>query len=367
MNTSLFSKTPTVTVLDNRSLTILDVAYHRHPESPDITTERITRHQYDARGFLTQSADPHLAEAGLANFTYLADLGGGVLRTQGADNGITVSLNDVAGRPLITVSNIGTADDGTDDRSQAVTRTWQYEDASLAGRPLSITEQVNGGAARISERFVYAGNTDAEKALNLAGQLVSHYDTAGLVQTDSIALTAVPLSVTRRLLKNADSTGTVADWQGKDVSVWNDLLDNEAYITLTTADATGNVLTTTDAQSNMQRVAYDVSGSWLTLKGDTEKVIVASLTYSAAGQKLREEHGNGVVTTYSYEPETQRMNGIRTERPAGHAAGLKILQDLRYEYDPVGNVLKVTNDAEKTRFWRNLKVVPENTYVYDSL
>ena len=64
MNTSLFSKTPTVTVLNNRGLTILNVAYHRHPESPDVTTELITRHQYDTRGFLTQSADPRLAGPG---------------------------------------------------------------------------------------------------------------------------------------------------------------------------------------------------------------------------------------------------------------------------------------------------------------
>lgn len=82
MNTSLFSKTPTVTVLNNRGLTILNVAYHRHPESPDVTTELITRHQYDTRGFLTQSADPRLAGAGLENFTYRTDLRGNVLRTQ---------------------------------------------------------------------------------------------------------------------------------------------------------------------------------------------------------------------------------------------------------------------------------------------
>ncbi|MCM7515851.1 RHS repeat protein, partial [Enterobacter hormaechei] len=103
------------------------------------------------------------------------------------------------------------------------------------------------------------------------------------------------------------------------------------------------------------------------LKGGTEQVIVASLTYSAAGQRLHEEHGNGVVTTYTYEAGTQRLAGIKTARPAGHASGAKVLQDLRYEYDPVGNVLSVRNDAEETRFWRNQKVVPENTYVYDSL
>ncbi|EAW1744886.1 RHS repeat protein, partial [Salmonella enterica subsp. enterica] len=339
--------TPTVTVLDNRGLAVRNITYHRHPDSPDTTDERITRQQYDARGYLTQRADPRLHDAGLANFTYLTDLAGNVLRTVSVDAGTTVALNDAAGRPFMTVSNIGTADDGTEDLSQAVTRTWQYEDASLPGRPVSITEQLTCKVARITERFVWAGNSAEEKALNLAGQCISHYDTAGLVRTDSVALTGVPLTVTRRLLKDADSPDTVADWQGEDASSWNDLLagENEEHTTLTTADATGAVLTTTDAKGNMQRVAYDVagllSGSWLTMAGGKEQVIVASLTYSAAGQKLREEHGNGVVTTYTYEPETQRLTGIKTERPAGHASGARVLQDLRYEYDPVGNVLSV--------------------------
>ncbi|EMN1412637.1 RHS repeat protein, partial [Enterobacter cloacae] len=192
----------------------------RHPDTPDVCDLRVTRHQYDARGFLTLSADPRLHAAGLANFTYRHALSGAVLRTQGVDNGTTVTLNDAAGRPLIAVSNIATAG----DRSQAVTRTWQYEDASLPGRPVSITEQVSGEDARVTERFVYAGSTDAEKALNLAGACVSHHDTAGLTQTDSVALTGVPLSVTRRLLKEADSPDAVADWQGEDIAVRNDPL-----------------------------------------------------------------------------------------------------------------------------------------------
>lgn len=364
-------KTPSVTVLDNRSLTVRDIAYCRHPGSPDVTSERITRHQYDARGFLTQSADPRLHDAGLVNFTYLTDLAGSVLRTVSVDAGTTVALNDAAGRPFMALSNISTTDDGKEDRSQAVTRTWQYEDAELPGRPVSVTEQTTGDAARITERFVYAGSRDAEKARNLAGQCVSHYDTAGLTQSDSVALTGVPLSVTRRLLKDADNPDTVADWQGADAPAWNDRLTAETFTTRTTANATGAVLTTTDAKGNVQRVAYDVagllSGSWLTLKNGREQGIVKSLTYSAAGQKLREVHGNGVVTTYEYEPETQRLTGIKTARPDGHASGTKVLQDLRYEYDPVGNVLKITNDAEETRFWRNQKVMPEKAYVYDSL
>ncbi|MHA1067245.1 RHS repeat-associated core domain-containing protein, partial [Enterobacter ludwigii] len=92
-----------------------------------------------------------------------------------------------------------------------------------------------------------------------------------------------------------------------------------------------------------------------------------SVTYTAAGQVRREEQGNGVVVTYTYEPQTQRLTGVRAERPAGHRSGQKVLQDLRYGYDPVGNVVSVRNDAEATRYWRNQKVEAVSGYDYDSL
>lgn len=355
----LHTATPTLQVIDNRGLSVRSIAYHRHPDLLEVTDERITHQQYNTLGTLLSSADPRMYQAGHVNFTWYTSLTGNVLRTDSVDAGTTVLLNDIADRPLLGIDANG------------VTRAWRYENSELPGRPLSISEQVMDGSPRITERFVYAGNSDVEKTLNLAGQCIYHYDTAGLVQTDSIGLIDTPLSVTRCLLKEADNSDIVADWQGEDVLVWNGLLESEAYTTLTTVDASGAVLTTIDATGSVQRMAYDIAGqingSWLTLKGGLEQVIVKSLTYSAAGQKLREEHGNGVITTYTYEPQTQRLTAIRMERPAGHASCTKVLQDLRYDYDPVGNVLSIRNDAEETRFWRNQKVVPENTYVYDTL
>lgn len=106
-------------------------------------------------------------------------------------------------------------------------------------------------------RFVYAINSAEEKALNLAGQLVSHYDTAGLTQTDRVALIGVPLSVTRRLLKDSENPDAVADWQGADASVWSDLLAAELFTTLTITDA---AQTNVDARGNQQGVAYDLAG-----------------------------------------------------------------------------------------------------------
>lgn len=358
---SHYRNTPTIIVRDNRGLGVRDISYHRHPDTPALTDERITRHQFNALGQHVLSIDPRLFEnqqaeaAGKPNFTYRVSLTGEVLRTDSVDAGSTLTLNDIDGRALLKISPTG------------VICRWQYEEAPQAGRLLSISEQGVGEQSRITERFVWAGDSQAEKDLNLAGQCVRHYDTAGRSQTDSIGLTRAALSVTRQLLNQCNQ----ADWQGADESAWEDLLVPGLFTTTCFVDATGTLLRQVDAQSHLQRQAYDVAGlligSWLTPKDGTEQVILKSLAYSAAGQKLREEHGNGVVTTYSYEPQTQRLTGIRTERPAGHASGSKMLQDLRYDYDPVGNVLSLRNDAEATRFWRNQKVVPENRYVYDSL
>ncbi|MBT0367033.1 RHS repeat protein [Morganella morganii subsp. morganii] len=175
--------------------------------------------------------------SGLSNFRYVTSLSGQVLCTESADAGISLTLNDAAGRLMISISQICT-DKGQDNCSKAVTQTFRYEGADSAGRLLSITEQTAGQDAQVTERFMYAGNSEAEKAKNLAGVCTHHYDPAGLMQTDSIALTGVPLSITRQLLKDADKP---VSWPESNPQT---LLSAEKYTTQTIADATGAVLKT---------------------------------------------------------------------------------------------------------------------------
>ncbi|MCW7550306.1 RHS repeat protein [Photorhabdus sp. APURE] len=348
----LYQKTPVVNVHDNRGLTIRDIAFHRTTANGN-TDIRITRHQYNTRGYLSQSIDPRLYEAKQkSNFLWQYDLTGNILCTESVDAGRTVTLNDIEGRPLLTVTATG------------VIQTRQYEISTLPGRLLSVTEQApEEKTPRISERLIWAGNSEAEKDHNLAGQCVRHYDTAGVTRLESLSLTGTVLSQSTQLLIDTQA----ANWTGDNETIWQNMLADDIYTTLSAFDATGALLTQTDAKGNIQRLTYDVAGqlngSWLTLKGQTEQMIIRSLTYSAAGQKLREEHENGIITEYSYEPETQRLIGIKTRRPSD----AKVLQDLRYQYDPAGNVISIRNDAEATRFWHNQKVAPENTYTYDSL
>ncbi|XTZ36682.1 RHS repeat-associated core domain-containing protein [Salmonella enterica] len=289
------------------------------------------------------------------------------MRVWSADAGITISLNDAADRPFLRIRNI----DASKGRSEAFTQTFQYESPTLPGRLLTITEQTAGNMARISERFIWGNNTNDAQDYNLAGGCVQHYDTAGLLQIDSIGILGSTLSVTRRLLKAADDSDYVVDWQGSNSSVWNSLVDSELFTTEAVVNTTGSVIATTDAKGNTQSVKYDVAGllksNTLRLKSGVSLPVVVSLDWSAGGQKMREEYGNGVVSSYLYEPETQRLSSVKTERPSGHSVGAKVLQKLSYQYDPVGNVLAITNDAEEVRYWRNQQVVPESIYTYDTL
>ncbi|WP_460415046.1 RHS repeat-associated core domain-containing protein [Pseudomonas sp. microsymbiont 2] len=366
MSTALFSNTPTVTVKDSHGRIVREIVYHRHPDTPQACDERITLHCYSARGALMQSVDPRLHESGLANFRYMTALAGARLQTQSVDAGTTLALSDTEGRALATVTRIELDPMGRASHAEAVIRAVEYEHVDLPGRPLAITEQVFGAGQRVVERLVYAGNDESSKSLNLAGQCVSHYDAAGLMQTDSIALTAATLSTTRRLLKDVDDRDSAADWQGEEVGQWQQCLAEDLYTSVTRTDAMGVTLTTTDAAGHRQRFAHDVAGmrlaSWLTLKGRAEQVITSAVDYCAAGNRLREVHANGVTTLYTYDQRTQRLDGIRVER-----TGARLLRHQHYAYDPVGNVLKVRNDAPETRFWRNQKIVAENAYTYDSL
>ncbi|MBS0054153.1 RHS repeat protein, partial [Yersinia sp. Marseille-Q3913] len=345
---SLCEQTPTITVSDNRGLGIRSIAYNR-TNSHDTAEELISRNGYNALAQLTASRDPRLD---VDNFNYQYSLAGTPLRTCGVDSGTLMQLIDAEGRPIISLDAKGT-------------RSWVTYEPEL-GRPLAHQQQLKDGLKTVTDRFFYGENRREHKAANLNGQCIRHYDTAGLQELLSLSITGVVLKQQRRVL--TDTLGPV-DWFGEE-GRWFLRLSRKPFITTCTTNALGQLITQTNAKGHTQRMSYNCAGqlvgSWLTFYGGIEQVIVRALTYSAAGQKLREESGNGVVTESRYEPQTQRLVGIKTSRSV-HKERPTLLQDLRYDYDPVGNILAIHNDAEATRFYRNQKIVPETTYRYDAL
>ena len=77
---------------------------------------------------------------------------------------------------------------------------------------------------------------------------------------------------------------------------------------------------------------------------------VTNIDYDAKGHRTQIDFGNGVRTTYSYDPLTLRLTNLLTSRAAVN------LQNLHYTYDPVGNVTDIRDDAQPTVFFNNARV-----------
>lgn len=356
--------TPDILVLDNRGLTVREVQLYRAAPGESIDV-RTTCHTHNEAGYLSASIDPRLATLReqhpevSPNFTYLTSLSGKPLLTHSLDAGWQVLLHDAASRPLYRAGQAGTV------------HTFAYD---ALDRPVAIHEGRAGSPdqPRVIERMVYGDTLPEAEAQshNLKGQLVRHYDLGGLRTLTSVSLLGKPLVESRRLLAVEDMQ---SDWRGGTESDWQSLLLSGADNTYTTQwayNALGEMLTQTDAMGNQQRHTYlptgQLKGTYLTQKGQAERVIVHELEYNAAGLKLKETAGNGVLTEYTYDPTSLRLTQVRTTRPT-QAGRTSVLQDLRYRYDPVGNVLGIEDVSTATRFYKNQRVSANNQYQYDSL
>ena len=356
MSLSLFSSTPLVVVRDNRGNTVRKIHYYRHSKFVEQTDERIECYQFNAQGFLAATADPRQFLRKHFNFNYRYNLSGLSLQIQGIDNGIFSVLHDAAGRLLLSID------------ANHLWRTYVYEAPESLGRLTNIREKTAEQEECICDYLEYAGNSLHEQNANLSGQCVRHYDTAGLLQIDQVSLTGEAIHVTRKVIQSIDNMDFYVNWNINDR---DGMLNPEPFCTKLKNDATGANILSINAKGHQQRSRYNIAGQLqscgLTIKGETEQCIINVIEYSAAGQKICEILGNGVVRYYEYEPQSQRLIRLRTERTNNHKLGFKCFQDLRYQYDPVGNVLCIRNDAEQTRFWRNQKIEPEQHFTYDTL
>ncbi|ROM70500.1 toxin [Pseudomonas brassicacearum] len=350
---SIHTHTPTLTVVDPRGLDVRSVAYYRAVETAD-PEERINRSAYDAMGRLIEQWDPRLWALGVesagtpANLSNRHSLSGKVLGSMNVDAGERISLFG-DGDQLVQTWD-----------SRETERRVEYDDLL---RPMAVFEQGKGEAARCAERYEYAdGDTDFA-AHNQCGQLIRHDDPAGTQTLDEYALTDGVLEQTQRFLHALESP----DWP-QALPERETLLEPvaQAATSATRFNPLGDVLEQIDAKGNRQLFDYTVDGqlfaSHLQLSDQaTPQTLVSALAYSAYGQVEQETAGNGVVSTLAYRPEDGRLTRLEARR------GSQTLQDQRYHYDPVGNVLSIEDGALPIRYFANQRVEPINRYDYDSL
>src|SRR5262249_33708765 len=84
---------------------------------------------------------------------------------------------------------------------------------------------------------------------------------------------------------------------------------------------------------------------------------------NAKSQREQIRYGNQTATTYEYDPFTFRLVQLTTTRATDSA----VLQDLSYAFDPVGNILSITDQAQQTVFFANTVVEPSTDYIYDAV
>src|SRR5690606_35938706 len=91
--------------------------------------------------------------------------------------------------------------------------------------------------------------------------------------------------------------------------------------------------------------------------GGVEQVLVSGINYNAFGQVESEIAGNGVSTANSYDPANVSLQQLTAHKRDGTT-----LQDLRYEYDPAGNILRIEDASQTTRYFRNQIIEAASIY-----
>ncbi|MEX3774927.1 RHS repeat domain-containing protein [Pseudomonas sp. MYb118] len=330
--------TPTLAVVDPRSLAVRSVGYCRLPDEVDVES-RVTRQVFDGVGRAVASWDPRLfGTSTKANQTTVYGLSGQPVLTESVDAGWQLNLMNHAG-------SLHSVWDGRGNQTR-----FEYDDQQ---RPLTVIEQM-----QVVDRFSYGDGTASR---NKCGQLIRHDDPAGSGVIDDYGLLGTALVESRRFLKALETP----DWP-VDLEEREQWLEAHSYVTRHAFLPTGDVEHQTDAVGNVQSFVYDVAGSrresWLVVTGKQPQCLINDVHYNALSQVEIETAGNGVRTQFFYGDDDGRL--LRSVASVGTQVPL---QDLNYTYDPVGNITELEDKAQSVTWFNSQRVEPINRYRYDSL
>ncbi len=303
----------------------------------------VTLDGVDAEGRTRRVNDPR----GNVTMTYEHDMRGTLAFYAGPDGGRRWMLDNVTGEPLRS----------WDERDHAVTIS--YDD------PLHrlTTKRVSGGDGaqpldNVFERIVYGEGAAGDTARNLRGRIAVRYDTAGRMEHQGYDVDGNLTGIVRRF---ATDYKVVVDWGGADP---DSALDVQAFTASEAYDALGRIVTRTAPDGSVHEPRYNpanlLTGVRVTIGGETVDV-VRSADYDARGMRTRVERGSGVVTTLAYAADDQRLMSLHSQR-----AGGSVVQDLRYTYDPEGNLTHLVDGCVPTTWFANAMVDGTSTYRYDA-
>ncbi len=143
-------------------------------------------------------------------------------------------------------------------------------------------------------------------------------------------------------------------------------LDEKVHRSTARHDAQGRVVEATlPMPGSTHRTRYTEDGLLQridreTAAGTAERVYEAD-DFDHLGRPLTVHQAGAVRTSYAYDPATERLLRLQSK------CGGKALQDLRYAYDPSGNIVRVRDGAQATVVRDNAVLEAVNDYRYDAL
>jgi YD repeat-containing protein len=171
----------------------------------------------------------------------------------------------------------------------------------------------------LHERMVYGERQPNDEALNLRTRVFQHYDMAGVVTNKGLNTSTnqeQAFDFKGNLL--FDSRGLVADY--KDLPNWSTPPEiTESFTSGTQYDALNRPITLTTPDGSVVRPVYNEANLLenvdVNLRGAAAATpFVTNIDYNAKGQRVLIEYGNNTRTTYSYDPNTFRLQNLITTR-----------------------------------------------------
>lgn len=349
----LHTHTPNIIAADPRGLVVRTVAYQRR-SAEEAARRCVTQQRYDAAGRLVQSRDPRQfqrleeGQPGIANQTTVFSLSGAALLSDNSDAGWRLNLSGAAGQAL----------HGWDQKHSHTRQTY---DNQL--RAQAVFVQADADAPHCIARLSYADASAEHAAHNRCGRLIRHDDTGGAQFFAEFSLSGAPLEHGRRFLAQPQ---WAVDWPATEAER-DAHLEPELAASHFAYNGAAELIAQTDALGNRQRLRHTRAGelheAHLNLQGSTqEQLVLSEVRYNAFGQIEQQRAGNGVLSSATFRPEDGRLVHLKTQ-----ANNKAPSQDLTYTYDPVGNVVSITDAAQAVRYSRNQRIAAISTFRYDSL
>jgi RHS repeat-associated protein len=382
--------TPGMKYFDSMGRPFLTVA-HRKVSAADhkqdgLDDQQFTRTVMDIQGYQVALRDASIQNGDntgriVEQTNY--DMLGRTLRKQNMETGTTWSIQNIFGQSLLAWNEKG------------VTLRSQYDDASrlvstsVTGDPLNPASP--SSEIQIS-RIIFGELHPEAEARNLRGSPWMDIDQSGVVTVEHIDFKSNILDGTQRFTKEYQKN---IDWKGVEgviptspgsritlsalEGVLVPLLGNDKFLDQSSFDAMNRVTVATlshrenDPQPTQVRMSYDLVSLVKidsNLHKDTDNngpiwtKFVTDIQYEPDGKRSSIAYGNGVKTVYNYDVQHMLRRQFTT-RDNGRATDT--FQDLRYTYDPTGNITEISDSAMQTLYFRNNIVEPKQDFTYDSL